>query len=73
MVWTPDSLTEREEGELLGALAAAAHEMGMDAYNEWADALILKNKAYLQKHAKPDSPALIRLNRLLLKQERGFE
>ncbi len=72
MTYTPDLLTEREEGELLGALTRAKKEMGADAYNAWADKLILQNKDYLLKNAKTDNPALIRLNELLLIEERGF-
>ena len=72
MTYTPEHLTEQEEGELLGALARAKAEMGVDAYNAWADKLILQNKTYLQKHAKADNPALIRLNQLILIEERGF-
>lgn len=73
MVYVPVSLSEKEEGELLGGLTRAMHEMGIDAYNEWADNLIMQNKDYLLKHATPDNPALIRLKALILKEERGFE
>ncbi len=72
MTYTPDLLTEQEEGELLGTLTRLKNEMGADTYRVWADKLILQHKAYLLKHAKPDNPALIRLNQLILIEERGF-
>jgi hypothetical protein len=72
MTYTPKHLTEQEEGELLGALTRAKAEMGVDAYNAWADKLILQSKAYLLKHATEDNPALIRLKQLILIEERGF-
>lgn len=72
MAYTPDLLTEREEGELLGALTRAKEEMGADAYNAWADKLILQYKDYLLKNAKADNPALIRLKELILIEEGGF-
>ena len=72
MTYTPDLLTEQEEGELLGALTRVKNEMGVDAYNAWADKLIMQHKAYLLKNAKEDNPALIRLKQLMLIEERGF-
>lgn len=72
MTYSPELLTEQEEGELLGTLTRLREKMGAEKYNAWADQLILQNKAYLLKHAKPDNPALIRLNELIRREANGF-
>lgn len=73
MVWTPEKMDERTEGELRGTLTKIAESVGIEAYMDMTTKIVLANEAYLRAHAAPDNPALKLLDEYYAKKERGFE
>lgn len=70
--YVPEVIDERTEGELRGALAKLADAMGPDAFQEAVDELILNAEGFIRSHCKPGTPALLRLEEVLARRERGF-
>jgi hypothetical protein len=73
MVWTPKSMDERTEAGIMAVGRSIVDTLGQEKASEVLDLFLLQQKDELLANAEEDNPALIRLKKLLAKQERGFE
>lgn len=71
--WTPSTLDERAEAELIALTADAVRAVGADAVRELVDKLTLKFAEQIEATTDPDHPTMQRLRELRRKQQTRFE
>lgn len=61
MTWTPESISEKEEAELITLCAELQRELGDDAFQELVDRLVLATAAVIERETNEGHPARQRL------------
>jgi hypothetical protein len=72
MVWTPRSMTEQQEADLITAIRGVVEEIGVEEAQKFLRSYLLARKDRLLKAPK-DNPARIKLEEILRNEEQGFE